>query len=210
MARSLRQPVAGALLVLLLWSTAVPAPTYKWVDDEGNVHYSDTLPPEEAQRRREREVKSDTGITVERIEPPPTLEQMEALARQREAEAARDREAAAQAERDRNLLLTFQSVAEMEEARDERLQAIDGQIALTRSRIDTLETRLERRREEVIRLERSGGSDPTPLYEEIGQLEARIAENRAFVERQRAEQARIRAQFARDMARFRELTRTSD
>lgn len=201
---------AGLIALPLLATDGALARTYKWVDDQGNVHYGDNLPPEEVQQRREREVKSDSGITVDRIEPPPTLEQMEAIERQREAEAERDAAAAAQAERDRNLLMTFQSIEEMQEARDERLRAIEGQIALTRSRLETLRQRLERRREDVVRIERGGGGDPEPIYEEIDALEARIARNEAFIERQRGEQSRIRSRFERDMSRFRELTRAGD
>lgn len=211
MSMSRTHAAAGMVLAaLLLWPEPGPARMYKWVDDEGNVHYSDTRPPEEVRQRREWEVKSDSGVTVDRIEPPPTLEQMEALERQRRAEAARDRAAAEQAERDRNLLMTFQSVAEIEAARAERLEAIEGQIALTRGRIETLQARLERHRNEAARLERSGGGDPAAVYAEIEDLRERIALNRGFIERQRDEQARIRKEFARDITRFRELTRAGD
>jgi hypothetical protein len=40
-----------ALLVLIFFSLNAHAKVQKWVDAEGNVHYSDTIPPEDTEAR---------------------------------------------------------------------------------------------------------------------------------------------------------------
>ena len=39
---------------------------YKWTDDEGNVHFSDSIPAEHAEKRKE--VLNDHGVTVGELE----------------------------------------------------------------------------------------------------------------------------------------------
>lgn len=192
-------------LATALWGGDASARIYKWVDERGAVHYSDSMSPEEADERRRREIKSDSGRTVEIVEPSPTREQIDA----REAAAAERRRAAdaaaRRAERDRLLLKAFASVEDIEAARDDRLLAIEGQIGLIRARIDKLQGRLAALRAEAARLERSGQGDPASVYAEIGAVRQRIAEHQAYIDGQRAEQERIRQEFARDIRRFREL-----
>lgn len=179
---------------------------YKWVDDDGNVHYSDSVPPEEARQRREREVKSESGTTRDVIQPPPTREELSAREQARlEAERA-ERLRREQAQADRNLLLTFDSVEHMERARDGRLTALDGQVGLLRQRLRTQEERLERARREAARQERVEGGDPEPYYRRIEQLEQRRAQSERAISDKHAEKDAIRAEFARDIKRFRNLT----
>ncbi|HKJ95949.1 MAG TPA: DUF4124 domain-containing protein [Gammaproteobacteria bacterium] len=201
-------PAVGLVLIVtvsVLPGSAV-ARVYKWVDDQGTVHYSDSIPPSESHQRREREVKSDNGQTVDVIHPPPTEQELDAQRRRKaHREEVRRREQAKRRE-DQNLLKTFQSVDEMESARDDRLQAIDSRIELIRERIGKLQARLHNREQEAARIERTGNGDPKPVYGEIRDLRDRIDQNRASIRKQTAEEQRIREKFAKDIARFRDLT----
>ncbi|MGD8430907.1 MAG: DUF4124 domain-containing protein [Ectothiorhodospiraceae bacterium] len=204
-----RRWLAVTVLAVLVVGPVKAGKLYKWVDDQGNVHYSDTVPPDEAKKRRKREVKSDTGQTVETIEPPPTREELQARERARKkAEEERRRQEAVRArqqERDQALLMTYQSVADMERARDDRLAAMESQITLIQSRIDKLETQLAKQRKQAARMERSGRGDPGPVYAQIRQLRGNIEDNRRFIEEKRQAQQRLREEFDQDIKRFREL-----
>ncbi len=193
--------------VLLLLSGPAPARMYKWVDDDGNVHYSDSLSSIEAQTRRDREVKSDSGVTLDRIEAPPTPEEFAAIQRERAAEAEAERKRAEQARRDRNLLLTFQSVSELEQARDTRLETLDSRADLIRQRALSLQREREQALRRAAALERSGDGDIEAAYDRIDELDRRLAQNRRSSADKEAEKERIRASFERDIERFRELTR---
>ncbi len=195
------------LLMLGLWlasaATAGSAQLYKWVDEQGRVHYSDTVPP--AAASQQRELKSSSGQTVRTIKPPPTRQQLETEQRAYEMARKAERQRHAQEKYDKTLLLTFSSAQEIKAARDERLRAITAQIQLIQERLDKLESRLQTQRRKAVHIERTGEHDPTPVYAKLVELQRHIDENNAFIERKRQERERTRQEFARDLARYREL-----
>ena len=193
------------LLILGLWlsSPAGAVQFYKWVDEQGRVHYSDAVPPDAA--GQQRELKSPSGETVQTIEPPPTREQLEAKQRAHETAERAERRRRAQAEYDRTLLLTFSSAQEIMAAREDRLRALSAQIELSRKRLDKLQARLQAQRRIAVRIERTGRGDPAPVYAEIAQLQEYIDDNEAFIARKRGEREQTREEFARHLSRYREL-----
>ena len=202
----------GAALVAAATGAEAGERLYRWVDDQGRVHYSDTVPPDQAGQRRE--IKTTEGATVDTVEPPPTREELEAEATRRAAEAqVRARQEAEQRRRqehDRMLLMTFTSVEEMHTARDERLGAIESQIGLVESRIEKLQQRRAQLREEAVTAERTGRGDAAAVYRELEQIERSIRQNREAIEDKRDTQARIRLRFSEDIERFRELVAERD
>lgn len=186
-----------------------PAELYKWTDDQGNVHYSDSIPPEEAKKRREREVKSESGMTKKVIEPPPTEAELERR-RQQRLEAKRERERRRrqreeQAERDRRLQKMYTSVAEIKEARDERVQSINAEIKAREQRIQEIEQQIEQRKKRAARLERSDNGDPEGEYDAIDRLKRSRSGHEAFIEHKTKQRERVKERYARDIERFREL-----
>lgn len=200
-----------ALLFLIAlfaaFSAASGSKLYKWTDAQGRVHYSDKIPPDAA--AREREIKSSQGMTLERVEAAKSREQLEAERRQREQEEARrqaEEEAARkQAHADRTLLLTFSSTKEIERARDDRIAAIDGQITLTRSRIETLQNQLEKTRQQAATAERTGRGTPQELHNRARDIERQISEAETFIATRQRERAAIIERFEADLARYKEL-----
>lgn len=197
----------ASLLILGSAGSAFGSKLYKWTDDQGRVHYSDRIPPEAA--AREREIKSDRGLTMVRVEAAKTREQLAAEQAEREREEARRRaeeEAARQqALADRNLLLTFTSTAQIERARDERVALINGQITLTQSSMEKLQEQLQKTREQAANAERTGRGKPEELHKRVRDLERQLAEHAAFVQKREQERAAIIARFDADLARFKEL-----
>jgi len=203
----------GGLFVGILLALPAAGEMYKWEDDDGNVHYGDSLPPEVARERREAEVKSEQGTTQKVIEPPPTAEELERR-RQERLEAKRERERERQrreeqAAQDKRLHRMYSGVEQIRKARDERLEAVQGRISVRKRRIERLKSRLEQRREEAARLERSDRGDPESVYKVIDRLERSVAEHESVIEDHRQQKQRLKQRFARDMERFRELTEDS-
>src|SRR5208283_5047691 len=85
---------------------------YKWVDEHGETHYGDRIPPEYASQ--EQHIVNSLGIETSHIDAQRTPEQLA-------AEEQRKLEVEQAAMRDRNLLNTYGSVAEIERLRDQRL-----------------------------------------------------------------------------------------
>lgn len=192
--------------------TAVASELYRWTDEDGNVHYSDSLPAEKAADARD--IYDRTGRLLEEVDAALSEEERE-LERQRERQEARAeelqrQEERAQAEYDRMLRRTYTSVSELEEARDERVANLRASVDLAQRRVERYQEELERLRDDAARQERMADGNPDPVYERIEQLEERIADQQAFIERRQADMEDVRAEFAGHIERFRELQGEED
>ena len=198
--RALRILAPG--LLLLAAGPLAAEKVYKWVDEDGVVHYGDALPPTAADRGHK--VLNDQGIAVEDVAAAKTAEQIAEEARL--AEAAREA-----AERDKVLLDTYLSVDEIESLRDRRVELLEAQNRVTAKYMQDLERKLDGLQTEAARIqaaEQSSGAPPEipdQLAAEIAHAERGLAGYRREINARREDQEKIRARFDADIARFREL-----
>ena len=176
------------------------APVQCWQDDRGQRVCGDVVPPAEA--RRQRELIDRRGVVTRVVPAQKSAAEIEADARAR-------REAEQRAAYDRYLLQAYGGVADIERARDERLGNLDGQLRLAeKARADTAKSLAELR----ARVGKPGDDEDEPAAPVNPKLQAKIAEfSRAEADHGKAiarlgrERQRIDEEFARDIARFREL-----
>ncbi|BAZ95387.1 hypothetical protein TspCOW1_27660 [Thiohalobacter sp. COW1] len=197
-----------ALMLALLPLQSESARLYKWVDEQGNVHYGDKVPPEYS--RQERKVLNDQGVQVDTLEAAKTPEQIAEERRLEEIRREEERKAARQRAHDRMLLSTFTTEDDMIMTRDGKIAAIDSVIRITRGRIDKLEQEIEQDTRRAANLERAGRAVPKDLDERIAGNRERIQRYEDFIESKQAEQEAIRRQFEADIRRFRELRAMQD
>jgi hypothetical protein len=181
---------------------------YKWTDEKGQVHYSETVPPEYADR--DREVLNGHGVQVGTEEGEVTEEER-AIIDQREAQEEADRKAREEiARRDRMLLETYISVADIEDLRNRRLELLESQIKLTEVYLGNLRKRLVDLQSEASNYKPYSTRPDAPQIPEnlaldIARTTASIALYEQTLARTRADQASLRESFNDDIARFREL-----
>jgi len=207
-ARSVASLIATAGLVLAVTGTSAQQRLYRWVDNDGVVHYGDHIPPEFADR--DRDVLNDQAVTVGFEEGEVTEEERSELER-RQAEA--DAEQLARdtaARRDRMLLETYLSVADIEDLRDRRLELLGSQIKVTELYLTNLRKRLVALEDEgkayAPRNDAEGAPAlPENLALEMSRVIASITLYEQTLERTRREQEELRAAFDLDIVRFREL-----
>ncbi len=192
------------LPAILLSGNALGERLYKWVDADGQVHYSNRLPPEAA--RGERELLNEQGRTLKVYRAPLTAE--EKLEQQRLEELDRKKRELAEkrAIHDRSLLATYSNTDGMYAAMEGKLAAVESLIKLTNSRINSLQNRLLELTEDAASYERSGKQLPDRLQRQISTLRDQITQNKAFVEDKKLEMEDIRLQSETDIRRFKELT----
>lgn len=183
---------------------------YKWVDDNGVIHYGDSVPADAA--KRERAVLNEQGVQVKVLPRQRTAQELAADARQRKAQQAAADAAARAKERDRILLDTYLSVDEIADLRDRRILALEAQIGVTRHYMNNLQSRWQELETEArsYNFPFDENSELPPLPDDIAQhlihTEKAMAEHMQTVRSLRQEQSQIRDEFDRDMMRFRELT----
>jgi hypothetical protein len=181
---------------------------YRWVDNDGVVHYGDSVPPEYA--NIDRNVLNTQGVRVGFEEGEVTAAERAEIER-REAELEARRLAQADiARRDRMLLETYLTVADIEDLRDRRLELLGSQIKVTELYLNNLRKRLVALQSEASAFKPYTTSPDAPqipddLATDISRTTASINLYEATLARTRADQQSLRAAFEGDIARFRQL-----
>jgi Domain of unknown function (DUF4124) len=175
--------------------------TYKWVDDQGVVHYGDSIPPQYAQK--ESTVLNKEGVQVGHKDATKTAAQLAAA-------AAVEEQAARQKQRDSFLLATYTSVKDIEQLRDERLLQIKGQrvaaeqyVASLGERLSALQTRAQNFKPYSSRPD--AHRMPDDLAEQMVHTINDIRTQKAALNSSQEEEAKTQAQFQADIDRYKEL-----
>lgn len=200
---------AFAVLVLaaaLAWACPARSATYKWVDEKGVVHYTDKLPAEMANKGGTMLDKQ--ARPVKKIDPAPTPEQVRA----REAEEEQRRLLAKVneevARRDRALVSSYTTEAEIDLARSRALGTIDAQIDSSSAYLQQLGKRKEDLGKRRATLE--GKPLPAALEREIEGTESELEKTVAFLDAKKKERVAVVARYDADRARWRELKAIAD
>jgi len=183
-------------------SGASSSPNYMWVDKNGERHYGDSVPPENA--HSERRVLNSAGIEVQRVDAQESAAQLAEQSR-------REQEAQQRQQHDRFLLTLYSSTKDIERLRDERLDQIEGQIRAAMAYIDSLDARLKTLQERAMHFKPNSTKPdarrmPDDLAEELMRCASEGRTQRAALEARRKEQSDARAQFEADISRYRALT----
>jgi len=207
---------SALLLAGLLWapgSQSIAATLYKWVDEDGAVHYGNRLPP--TQSRKGHQLLNSHGLVLTTKEAAKTsnelAEEMEIQRQLEEQQAEEARLKRIQDSKDRVLLLTFSSEEELEHARDNRIEVINSVIRLIEGSIESTQSKLDKliqyaetnytSQEKVI---------PGGLAQKIEHFDRKVASRTAQLEAKTMEREKIRQKYEFDLERFRLLKSASN
>ena len=209
MMRGMPRPSRVAILSLVLLCSgaggaaawAQGPTTYKWVDDQGVVHYGDSIPPQYAQK--ESTQLNRQGVAVGHREASKSSSEVA-------AEVTEEEQAARQHQHDTFLLATYTSVKDIEQLRDERLDQIKGQrvaaeqyVASLGERLASLQTRAQNFKPYSTRAD--ARRMPDDLAEQMVHTLNDIRSQKAALSSSQEEEAKTRDQFQTDIDRYKEL-----
>ena len=174
---------------------------YKWTDEQGQVHYGDHVP--DAYANQERHVFNKQGVEVGKIEAQKSPEL--AAIEEQKIQAAEERR-----RRDKNLVITYGSVEEIERLRDQRLGLLANQIKVASQFLEILNGRLEKLRSDSMRFKPYSDKVGAPklpdlMAEDLARVGADIQTQEDILRQKRAEEGDLRAQFGADITRYKEL-----
>ncbi|MFP4640480.1 MAG: DUF4124 domain-containing protein [Guyparkeria sp.] len=182
-----RQALAGVIAIILplLATQAANAATYRWVDADGQLQFSDTL-PSAAAANGYKVIDSGTGQVIREVAPRKTDEEKAREEAQRQAEE--DARLAEDAERKHNqvLMALYSSVEDIEQARDSRLARLDARIRQLES--------------STARMEEKARNSPND-----GSYARDLKNLKASLEDARSERNEVEQRFEQDIQRFRDL-----
>jgi len=151
--------------------SALAKKMYRWVNENGETIFSDQVPPEQSQLRRES--LNEKGRVVEVTEKEKTKEQQAIDNRLNALKKAQEKIIAQQAANDKVLLSTFRNVTDMEASLYATLQSLDAQRNVAQGNLKRVEDQLASQQKKAAELERNGKKVPKNLLDEIKQTEER-------------------------------------
>jgi hypothetical protein len=181
---------------------------FKWVDETGRTHYGDSVPPRYA--KQERNVLNKQGRVVETFEREKTKEEIARDRQQRDFEEQRRLAAEQQARDDKILLDLYQSVADIERARQSKISTIDGFVRVNQGNIDRHKLELDALIKEAAGYERQGKKVPANLQSDIGNVRSQIDRNQKAISTRNDEKSKINREFDAKINRFKELRGIKD
>lgn len=203
--RTLSIGIFLACFLYLCTSQAVFAKKmYRWVDENGETIFSDQVPPEHSQYRRES--LNEKGRVLEVTEQAKTKEQQAMDNRLNALKKAQEKIIAQQAANDKVLLSTFRNLKDMEASLYATMQSLDAQRNVAQGNLKRVENQLETQQKKAAELERNGKKIPQSLLDEIKQTEAQIQVAYAEINKQIEKKNRAKAEFEADIERFKFLT----
>lgn len=202
---------AAALLTIL--SLAVNAAekdrVYRWVDETGQIHYGDSIPPEYSDLPKQ--VLNEHAVTVDHLEGRKTEEQL--AAEKRAQELALQKELQLRA--DQALLQTYLSVDEIVMHRDRRIELFQAQSRVTELYLRNLERRLTKLKRDASRYRPYSEDPDAPLIDpdlvaDINDTQATIARHQQNLLKFQEDEQQMIARFEGDIDRFKSLKGVND
>jgi hypothetical protein len=202
-----------AVLLCAVSSTSMAGALYKWVDENGNVRYSDRLPPDQNKQKHQQLSSQGTVLSTRDAAKSPEEIAIETESTRKLEEQQRE-EASIKAEQnkqDRVLLLTFSSEEEIEGARDDRMQAMESVIRLIKGSIETTQGKHDVLTDKAQEVYISKGKEiPGGLAQKIEHFERKIESRDAQLQLKQAEMEKVRRKYDLDLERFRLLKSASN
>lgn len=193
-----------AALILIQGEVSSGQPLYRWVDDKGEVHYTDQLPPEHADKSRMR--LSEQGLAVEVKPAAPSPEERERAKEEERRRAEEERRKAERLAEDRRLVQSYRTVEELELARNGQIAIIDAIIQSKRDQVRTLSLsllKLDRERQSLQAANKPSEEIDRQIAAQLDRLRTLYGE---ILEEEQRKLA-VWDEFAGKLARYRELKR---
>ena len=210
-----------ALLSTLAFAMAVPASAqtrrnsstvdsgreafYRCRDANGQTHYGDGMPP--ACQGFDTEVLDNRGMLLRVIEGEATRNER---IKREATEATLRQQRETRQQRDRMLIETYLSVADIERLRDQRLDLLSAQYKITEQNIANLRERQRRMETQVARFKPYSDKPNAPplpdhLAEEMVNTVNSLRTYQEMLVNNQREQAQLKTNFDSDIKRFKEL-----
>lgn len=195
------------LFVLSIFLVAGLSPAqakmYRWVDEEGLIHFSDKIPLKYI--TSEHQVLDHRGLVIKHREAAKTPEQIlqdKRLEKERNKAALIKRK---QKLRDRVLLDTFTTVRDLIVARDSRLDAVGSQVQLANSIIADSTKNIVSLEQRIAKIKDSNREVPPSLYQRLESEKEQVAVQSVVRNNHEKRRQNIAVQFEGYLARFKEL-----
>jgi hypothetical protein len=189
--------------VLMSVAFSVHAKLYKWVDEDGQVHFGDRIPTKYLVK--EHDELNEQGVKVKHKEAAKTAEEKAEEKRLQEERKIAELAEQKKRQRDRVLLDTYTTVRDLVVARDSRLDAVDSQIRLAETIILDANKKIESMEKQVTEIKATNREVPVDLYNRIDREKQQVTVQTKVMESHKKRRDEIALQFNGYIDRFKDL-----
>lgn len=190
-------------IFLLSMSFSVHAKLYKWVDDEGQIHFGDRVPPKYLLKAHDE--LNEQGVITRHRTAAKTAEEKAEERRIKRAQKKAALIAKKKRQRDRVLLDTYTTERDLVVARDSRLAAVGSQIRLAESIINDSHEKIESMEKQIAQILESDRDVPADLYNKLDSEQQQVVVQTQVMEKHIMRREKISEQFNGYIERFKIL-----
>jgi hypothetical protein len=194
-----------ALIVLLLLANAAQAGLYRWVDDAGEVHYSDVVPAT-VEKNGHSELNAQ-GMTLKTVPAAPTEAEIAASKRRETLAQLRNALDNRQQEQDNHLLANYTDIAELEAVFQSKLTVLAKNTQSIAERRDSLASKLAAVKAQASHIESTAQREKLNGY--VLEAEQTLTTYDYALQDNQTEQDSLRQRYEKDRERLSKLLNAS-
>lgn len=176
---------------------------YKWVDDKGNVHYTTTPPPESGVH--DRIIIGDQGQKKGVIRGKISDEEKAEIERKAAEEEARKKAEAEAKKRDKVLLISYKTIDDIFEKRDQKLAYLDDLISTLEEDRKSAKSEYDDLMQEAILAERQGKAPSEEMKANLRSAQREYKNSNDELMKARSDREKVAQTAEEDVKRFKEL-----
>lgn len=199
-----------AVSIALVIASSAQAGLYRWVDDNGKVHFSDKVPAAASKKSHTKLNKS--GDITSQVDPEAKQKKLDLIEvkkkEQEQLAKIRRIEAEAQAEiqqRDNNLLSTYENEEELVRFFMSKIKMIEGHSKILEAQNEVLNRKVVRLETKASRTEH----DPTlkSIAKKIVDINSTLGQYQQALDENDKQLLQLTKNYKTDLARYKELTK---
>jgi chromosome segregation ATPase len=194
-----------ALIVLLLLANAAQAGLYRWVDDAGEVHYSDVVPAT-VEKNGHSELNAQ-GMTLKTVPAAPTEAEIAASKRRETLAQLRNALDNRQQEQDNHLPANYTDIAELEAVFQSKLTVLAKNTQSIAERRDSLASKLAAVKAQASHIESTAQREKLNGY--VLEAEQTLTTYDYALQDNQTEQDSLRQRYEKDRERLSKLLNAS-
>ncbi len=194
-------------LVVTLSASAKPK-LYRWVDEQGNVHYSDRVPPDQVKHARDE--LNDSGVVVDQVNREMTPEEREVARQIQQVEDTRLRLEEEQRQQEaferKKILQSYVNEDQILRLKQERVEAIHRNLDLARENLRIQMSNHQDLRERAADKERSGEVVSEAFLGQLDKIADQIENQKRYIKEKEGEADDIARHYDEELQKYRKYT----
>lgn len=191
------------LIMLLGASTALHAELYRWMDENGKVHYSDKIPAQHQHRGHAK--LSKQGVVIDKVASSLTPAQQQHRIQEEKLRLLQQKFQQQHLNSNQSLLDQYDSADDLIMTRDGKIAKIERSIDIMTKRRDSIHESLARQQKRIDAIQSQGKSVSVDMIQKLLRLRHSIKESDAEIALAEVKKQQLHELYTLELQRYRHL-----